>query len=81
MAYPARHMALEPQPDERFDELVDAEQHGDPCQREELAALADVADGIDPDRADHQAADDVRLRREAHAPTVSPSRPIMWWLM
>jgi hypothetical protein len=40
-----------------------------------------VADGIDPYRADHQAADDVRLRREAHAPTVSPSRPIMWWLM
>jgi hypothetical protein len=81
MAYPARHMALEPQPDERFDELVGAEQHGDPSQRDELAALADVADGIDPYRADHQAADDVRLRREAHAPTVSPSRPIMWWLM
>jgi hypothetical protein len=38
-----------------------------------------VADGIDPDRADHQAADDVSLRREAHEDH-QPS-PTMWWLM
>jgi hypothetical protein len=45
----------EPQPDERFDELVGAEQQRDPCQRDELTALTGVADGIDPDRADRQA--------------------------
>jgi hypothetical protein len=28
MADSARHMALEPQPDERLDELVGTEQHG-----------------------------------------------------
>src|SRR6266851_1054976 len=61
-----RHMALEPQPDERLDELVGAEQQGDRRQREELAALVDVADRVDADRADDQAADDVSLRREAH---------------
>src|SRR5579859_8216786 len=64
MADPARHMALEPQPDERLDELVDTEQHGDPRQGDELAALADMADGIDADRADQQPAADVGLRRE-----------------
>jgi hypothetical protein len=67
MADPARHMALEPQPDERLDELVDTKQYGDPRQRDELAALADMADGIDADRADQQPAAEVGLRREAHA--------------
>src|SRR5579859_793937 len=73
MADSARHMALEPQPDERLDELVGPEQHGDPGQRDELAALADMADGVDADRADQHAAADVSLRREAHA-GVQPAR-------
>ena len=66
VADPTRHMALEPQPDERLDKLVGAEQQRDPRQREEFPALVDVADSIDADRTDDQAADDVSLRREAH---------------
>src|SRR5579864_6606838 len=60
-------MALQPQPYERLDELVGSEQHGDPRQRDELAALADMADGIDADHAYQYAAADVGLRRQAHA--------------
>jgi hypothetical protein len=40
---------------------VGTEQGGDPRQRDELAALADVADGIDADGAYQQTAADVRL--------------------
>ena len=72
MADPARHMALEPQPDERLDELG-TEQHGDSGQRDELAAVADMTDGLDADRADQHAAADVSLRREAHAGPLSPA--------
>jgi hypothetical protein len=61
MTYAARHVALEPPPDEGLDQLVDAEHQGDPCQQAELTALADVANGIDADRADQQAADQVGL--------------------
>ena len=68
----ARHMALEPQPHQRLDELVGTEQHGDPRQGDELPALADMADGDNADRANQQAAGDVGLRREAHA---VPSQP------
>jgi hypothetical protein len=64
-------MALKPQPDERLDELVSTEQQRDPRQRQELAALADMANSIDADRADHHAADDVSLRRETHGPQAS----------
>ena len=71
MADPARHISLEPQPDERFDELVSAEQQRDPRQREQFAALVDVADSIDADSADHQATDEVSLRGETHGPLVS----------
>jgi hypothetical protein len=53
---------LEPQPDQRFYELVRAEQSRDPRQGEELPALADVADSVHADRTDHQPADDVGLR-------------------
>jgi hypothetical protein len=60
-------MALEPQPDQRLDELMGTKQRGDPRQRDELAAPADMADSIDADYAYQQAAADVRLRREAHA--------------
>src|SRR6202522_3842885 len=67
MADPARHMTLQPQPDERLDELVGTEQHGDPRQRDELAALADMADGIDADRAYQQTAAQGGLGREEHA--------------
>jgi hypothetical protein len=45
---------------------MSTEQQRDPRQRQELAALADMADSIDADRADHHAADDVSLRRETH---------------
>jgi hypothetical protein len=54
-------MPLEPQPDQRLDELMGAEQQRDRRQREEVAALADVADGVNADGHDHQAADDVSL--------------------
>jgi hypothetical protein len=55
-------MALEPQPDERLDELMGAQQQGEPGQRDELAALTDVADSINADGGDHQAPGDVSLR-------------------
>jgi hypothetical protein len=71
MADPTRHMALEPQPYKRLDELVGTKQRGDPRQRDELAAPADMADSIDADCAYQQAAADVRLRREAHAGSLS----------
>jgi hypothetical protein len=48
------------------------EQQGNPRQGDELAALPNVADGIDPDRANHQAAGDVSLRRETHASIQAP---------
>jgi hypothetical protein len=62
MTDPARYVTLEPQPDERLDELVGPEQQGNARHREELAALPDVADGIHADRADHQPPGDVSLR-------------------
>jgi hypothetical protein len=66
MADPTRYMTLEPQPYKCLDELVGTKQGGDPRQRDELAAPADMADGIDTDGAYQQTAADVRLRREAH---------------
>jgi hypothetical protein len=62
MPDPARYVTLEPQPDQRLDELMGTKQRGDPRQRDELAAPADMADSIDADCAYQQAAGDVRLR-------------------
>jgi len=73
IADPARHMTLEPQPDEGLDELVGAEQDRYPRHRDELAALPDMTDRIDAYRADQQAAADVSLGREAHARAKTPA--------
>src|SRR5216683_5845716 len=71
------HVALQPQPDQRLDELMGAEQQGNPRERDELTALVDVTDGIDADRADQQAAAEVSLRREAHVEPPPASVPYL----
>ena len=63
------HVPLEPQPDERLDDLMHAQQQRQCCKRDVPLATVRVANGIDPDRADDNPTDEVSLRREAHLKT------------
>jgi hypothetical protein len=73
-------MTLQSPPDERLSDLMDTEKQRQGGQSDVSVALVYVANGIDPDRADDGATDEISLRRKAHlgagqTELVSSSRP------
>ena len=60
------YFALQSPPDKGLHELMRTEEQRQRRQQEMTAAAAEVKERVDADRADHDPADDVSRRREAH---------------
>jgi hypothetical protein len=63
-------VAFETPPNESLDELVDAEDERQGAEGAVISASVAVTQHVDSDCADDETADQVRLRREAHAETL-----------
>ena len=70
-----RHVASNAPPHECLDQLVRTEKQRERREQEVAGATAQVAERVDTDRADDDAADDVSLWREAHTAPEHPWRP------
>lgn len=61
MPYRVGHLALMASSRQRLDELMSREDHRQQSQRQ-LSWSANVSKRVDPDRADHQASNEIDLR-------------------
>jgi hypothetical protein len=61
-----RQVAVDAPPDERLDQLMDAEQQRQRRQQDVTSTAPSMAVGVDADRGDQRPANNVSGRREAH---------------